>query len=171
MPSCAAQAGGRRSQGIAMLSPRSTKDRELTAIHRFPVLIPGTAIDANGHANNVEYVHWMQRAAISHSDFAGCTLRQGGWGLLGHPQPSCRYHGLSRRDRLLTSPGLNAEKASRLENIYSCVSTAPSSPGGKPTGSMDAQMPIPNRFRSPSVSTSPAEREPSGWGGEVPTEP
>lgn len=42
-------------------------------IHRFPVLIPDTAIDANGHANNVEYVHWMQQAAISHSDFAGCT--------------------------------------------------------------------------------------------------
>ena len=56
-----------------MPSPRSTEDSELTAIHRFPVLIPDTAIDANGHASNVEYVHWMQQAAISHSDFAGCT--------------------------------------------------------------------------------------------------
>jgi acyl-CoA thioester hydrolase len=49
------------------------KVRKLTAVHRFPVLISDTAIDANGHANNVEYVHWMQLAAISHSDFAGCT--------------------------------------------------------------------------------------------------
>ena len=57
-----------------MPSPRSTEDRKLTAIHRFPVLIPDAAIDANGHANNVEYVDWMQRAAISHSDSTGCTI-------------------------------------------------------------------------------------------------
>jgi acyl-CoA thioester hydrolase len=30
-------------------------------------------MDANGHANNVEYVRWMQQAAISHADFVGCT--------------------------------------------------------------------------------------------------
>jgi acyl-CoA thioester hydrolase len=45
----------------------------LRAIHRFSVVIPDSAIDANGHANNVEYVCWMQQAAISHSDFTGCT--------------------------------------------------------------------------------------------------
>jgi len=45
----------------------------LTSIHRFPVVIPDTAINANGHTNNVEYVRWMQQAAISHADAAGCT--------------------------------------------------------------------------------------------------
>jgi len=30
-------------------------------------------IDANGHANNVEFLRWMQEAAIAHSDEAGCT--------------------------------------------------------------------------------------------------
>jgi acyl-CoA thioester hydrolase len=46
----------------------------LSAIHRFRVPVRGAAIDANGHANNVEYVRWMQQAAISHSDLAGCTI-------------------------------------------------------------------------------------------------
>lgn len=31
------------------------------------------AVDANGHANNVEFVRWMQSAAVAHSDTAGCT--------------------------------------------------------------------------------------------------
>jgi acyl-CoA thioester hydrolase len=46
----------------------------LSAIHRFRASVSGAAIDANGHANNVEYVRWMQQAAISHSDSAGCTI-------------------------------------------------------------------------------------------------
>lgn len=32
-----------------------------------------SAIDANGHANNVEFVRWMQEAAVAHADSAGCT--------------------------------------------------------------------------------------------------
>lgn len=40
-------------------------------VHEFP--IPDSAIDENGHVNNVEYVRWMQDAAIAHSDAAGCT--------------------------------------------------------------------------------------------------
>lgn len=35
--------------------------------------VPASAIDALGHANNVEYVRWMQEAATAHSDAAGCT--------------------------------------------------------------------------------------------------
>ena len=31
------------------------------------------AIDANGHVNNVQYLHWMQSAAIAHADDCGCT--------------------------------------------------------------------------------------------------
>lgn len=40
---------------------------------RYEVRVTASAIDANGHANNVEYVRWMQEAAIAHADAAGCT--------------------------------------------------------------------------------------------------
>lgn len=30
-------------------------------------------IDANGHVNNVEYLRWMQDAAMAHADISGCT--------------------------------------------------------------------------------------------------
>ena len=30
-------------------------------------------IDANGHVNNVEFVRWMQDAALRHADATGCT--------------------------------------------------------------------------------------------------
>lgn len=42
-------------------------------IHRLDITVEADAIDANGHVNNVEYLRWMQRAAISHSAEAGCT--------------------------------------------------------------------------------------------------
>jgi len=35
--------------------------------------IPDSAIDVNGHVNNVQYVQWMQDIAIAHSNAAGCT--------------------------------------------------------------------------------------------------
>jgi acyl-CoA thioester hydrolase len=40
--------------------------------HRFTV--PEAAIDANGHANNLEYLRWMQEVATAHSDAQGWTL-------------------------------------------------------------------------------------------------
>ncbi len=43
------------------------------SIHEYSLVIPETAIDANRHVNNVEYVRWMQEAAISHADAAGCS--------------------------------------------------------------------------------------------------
>jgi acyl-CoA thioester hydrolase len=39
--------------------------------HEFDV--PPAAIDANGHVNNIEFVRWMQDAAVAHSDAVGCT--------------------------------------------------------------------------------------------------
>lgn len=39
--------------------------------HRFT--IPGTAIDENGHVNNVAYVQWMQDIAVLHYDALGGT--------------------------------------------------------------------------------------------------
>jgi acyl-CoA thioester hydrolase len=42
-------------------------------IHRLEITVDPATIDANGHVNNVEYVRWMQNAAISHADSAGGT--------------------------------------------------------------------------------------------------
>lgn len=59
---------------IPQLSRRALHARRaVSAVHEFPLEVPPTAIDANGHANNVEYVRWMQDAAISHSDATGCS--------------------------------------------------------------------------------------------------
>jgi acyl-CoA thioester hydrolase len=41
--------------------------------YTYEIEVPASAIDGLGHANNVEYVRWMQDAAIAHSDAAGGT--------------------------------------------------------------------------------------------------
>jgi acyl-CoA thioester hydrolase len=56
-------------------------------LHHFTV--PPAAIDANGHANNAEYVRWMQEAATAHSDARGWTLARyqqvgGTWVIRSH---------------------------------------------------------------------------------------
>ena len=38
-----------------------------TAIGRLEIVVPESAIDRNGHVNNVQYVQWMQDAAEAHS--------------------------------------------------------------------------------------------------------
>jgi len=45
----------------------------MPAVHLYELTVPESAIDANGHANNVEFVRWMQSAAVAHADAAGCT--------------------------------------------------------------------------------------------------
>lgn len=45
----------------------------MSAIYRFPITVPSSAIDRLGHVNNVVYVQWMQDAAVSHSNHVGCT--------------------------------------------------------------------------------------------------
>lgn len=37
------------------------------AIGRVRLVVPSTVIDINGHVNNVQYVQWMQEAAMAHS--------------------------------------------------------------------------------------------------------
>lgn len=37
------------------------------AIGQMQLVVPESAIDGNGHVNNVQYVHWMQEAAMAHS--------------------------------------------------------------------------------------------------------
>ncbi len=42
-------------------------------IFRHAFRVPDTAIDGNGHVNNVAIVQWMQDVAVLHSDSVGCT--------------------------------------------------------------------------------------------------
>lgn len=39
----------------------------MAAIGRIDLVVPSTAIDVNGHVNNVQYIQWMQDAAMAHS--------------------------------------------------------------------------------------------------------
>jgi acyl-CoA thioester hydrolase len=45
----------------------------MSAIHTYSIHVPPSSIDANGHVNNIEFVRWMQEAAVSHADKVGCT--------------------------------------------------------------------------------------------------
>ena len=48
----------------------------MAAIGAVELVVPDTAIDANGHVNNVQYVQWMQDAAIAHSASLGWSQEQ-----------------------------------------------------------------------------------------------
>ncbi len=41
------------------------------SIYRYDFTIPESAIDENGHVNNVNYVQWMQDAAVRHFESIG----------------------------------------------------------------------------------------------------
>ena len=45
----------------------------MSQVYRYEFKASKDAVDENGHVNNVEYVRWMQDAAILHSDNQGCT--------------------------------------------------------------------------------------------------
>jgi acyl-CoA thioester hydrolase len=40
-------------------------------IYSYELTVPESALDENGHVNNVNYVQWMQDAAVSHYGFLG----------------------------------------------------------------------------------------------------
>jgi acyl-CoA thioester hydrolase len=42
-------------------------------IYQYKLTVTEDAVDVNGHVNNLEYLRWMQDAAILHSDAQGCT--------------------------------------------------------------------------------------------------
>lgn len=42
-------------------------------IYQYALTVPENAVDVNGHVNNIEYLRWMQDAAVLHSDIQGCT--------------------------------------------------------------------------------------------------
>jgi acyl-CoA thioester hydrolase len=43
-------------------------------IYRHNLVVTEGVIDGNGHVNNIEYLLWMQDAAMHHADSIGCTL-------------------------------------------------------------------------------------------------
>ena len=45
----------------------------MQAVFRYELTVPREAEDQNGHVNNVEYLRWMQDAAMKHSETSGCT--------------------------------------------------------------------------------------------------
>jgi acyl-CoA thioester hydrolase len=57
-------------------------------IYTYDLIVAQQAIDGNGHVNNIEYLRWMQEAALLHSDSLGCTratLGAGGkWVIRSH---------------------------------------------------------------------------------------
>lgn len=59
-----------------------------SSIYSYRLTVPLTAVDANNHANNVEYIRWMQDAAVGHSNEIGATAEaanQGGtWYVRSH---------------------------------------------------------------------------------------
>ena len=49
----------------------------LSKIYTKSIIIPQTAIDENGHVNNVIYVQWMQDIAVEHYSSIGGIEAQG----------------------------------------------------------------------------------------------
>ncbi len=45
----------------------------MSPVFRYELLVSKEAEDINGHVNNVEYLRWIQDAAIRHSEASGCT--------------------------------------------------------------------------------------------------
>ena len=45
----------------------------MSQIYQYKLTVPEDALDVNGHVNNLEYLRWMQLAAVLHSDSQGCT--------------------------------------------------------------------------------------------------
>ena len=51
----------------------NTTNSNSSAIYRHELTVPKSAVDQNGHVNNVVYVQWMQDVAILHSEATGGT--------------------------------------------------------------------------------------------------
>ena len=49
----------------------------VSSIYSKDFIIPRSAIDENGHVNNVAYVQWMQDSAVEHYSSIGGVLAQG----------------------------------------------------------------------------------------------
>ena len=49
------------------------KESGSNAVYSYEFTIPESALDMNGHVNNVVYVQWMQDVAVLHSEATGGT--------------------------------------------------------------------------------------------------
>lgn len=48
----------------------------MNSIGSLEIVVPESAIDTNGHVNNVQYVQWMQDAALAHSARLGWPVQR-----------------------------------------------------------------------------------------------
>ncbi|HVM60335.1 MAG TPA: thioesterase family protein [Verrucomicrobiae bacterium] len=55
---------------VARMDPGMTM---MDRVYKHEVHVTAAAVDANGHANNVAYIQWMQDAAIHHARATGST--------------------------------------------------------------------------------------------------
>lgn len=51
----------------------SSSKPQTAPVYSYEFTIPDTAVDQNGHVNNVMYVQWMQDAAVRHYEAMGGT--------------------------------------------------------------------------------------------------
>jgi acyl-CoA thioester hydrolase len=89
--------------------------------HTFTV--PEISIDANGHANNLEYLRWMQEGATAHSDAQGWTLARcaetkSSWVIRSHAIEYLRPAFAGEALRLLTWIGGFGDQASPRHYLF-----------------------------------------------------
>ena len=48
----------------------------MPAVYQYRLIVSEDAIDGQGHVNNLEFLRWMQEAAIAHSDAQGWTAER-----------------------------------------------------------------------------------------------
>lgn len=46
---------------------------KMPQVYQYQLTVSEDSLDVNGHVNNLEYLRWMQSAAVLHSDAQGCT--------------------------------------------------------------------------------------------------
>lgn len=56
----------------AALGPVFSSKQMMNAIYEHRFTVAAEAMDRNGHVNNVEYIRWMQDAAVAHARASGC---------------------------------------------------------------------------------------------------
>ena len=73
MEGCGKRTGSRNFPLTATPSQRYLNTKNVPSVYCYSISVSPDAIDANGHANNVEYLRWMQDAAVGHADTTGST--------------------------------------------------------------------------------------------------
>jgi len=51
----------------------SNREERMTQVYQYRLIVTPEAVDVNNHVNNIEYLKWMQTAALLHSEMQGCT--------------------------------------------------------------------------------------------------